>query len=283
MKSRIKLFAFMAAATGALLSTSFSVTAKTSAKASSASSTLPAAKLGGARVFVKYYLEYYPVTTTKFGHLLLFPDGTAFDEIPTKPMTSFSEATLRKLVDARYVGKWKQAGKTLVLSFPKEKRTLRKTPRGWFDGKGAIPKDSAYDIYYPVISPPKARMTGAWQNNNLVVLGTAGGGAPMVAGGSSGKWKFNANGTFDDSQESFASATTANMGDAYKPEGDLYSNSNRKRASSGTWRIDGPLLTLEKNGQRTVHLAFLMPYWTKNMANTDLMIDGDRWKRPEKK
>lgn len=280
----MKRFAVWAAVTSALLCVTMPVVAKANKKTpSSASSTLPAAKLGGARVFVKYYQEYYPTITTKFGHLLLFPDGTAFDDIPTKPMTNFSEATLRKLVNARYVGKWKQAGKTLVLSFPKEKRTLRKHPRGWFDGKGALPTEGAYDIYYPVISPPRTRMTGAWQNNNLVVLGTAGGGTPMVAGGSSGKWLFKANGTFDDSAESFSSATTANMGDAYKPAGDLYSTSSGKRASSGKWRIDGPLLTLEKNGQRTVHLAFLMPYWTKNMTNTDLMIDGDRWKRPEKK
>lgn len=280
----MKRFALVAAVTSALLVGTMPVVAKTSKnKKATFSSTLPAPTLGGARVFVKYYFQYYPTMTTKFGHLLLFPNGTAFDDIPLKPMSNFSEATLRKLVDSDVVGKWEQAGKTLVLSFPKEKRTLRKHPRGWFDGKGALPTDSAYDIYYPVISPPRGSMTGAWQNNSLVVLGTAGGGAPMVAGGSKGNWKFNANGTFSDSAESFSSATTQNMPEMYKGNGDVVATSNSKRSSSGKWRIDGPLLTLEKEGQRTVHLAFLMPYWTKNMNNTDLMIDGDRWKRPEKK
>lgn len=279
----MKPFAFLAAATGVLLSATFPVVAKTSKTAGSASSSLPGATLGGARVFVKYYWQYYPTTSIRFGQLVLFPDGTAFDDVPTKPMTTFNEATLRKLVDPAVVGKWKQAGKTLALTFPKEKRTLRKHPHGWFDGKGAIPTDSAYDIYYPVISPPRASLTGAWQNKSLVVLGTAGGGTPMVAGGSTGKWVFNANGTFNVGEESFSSATTQNMPEMYKGGSDVVSSSSSKSSSSGKWRIDGPLLTLEKEGQRTVHLAFLMPYWTKNMTNTDLMIDGDRWKRPDKK
>lgn len=214
---------------------------------------------------------------------MLFPDGTAFDDIPTEPLTSFNSASLKKLVDPAVVGRWKMAGNTLSLTFPKAKRALKKHPRGWFDGTDAVPKEGAYDIYYPMISPLPARMLGAWKNNSLVVLGTQGGGMPMVAGGSSGSWMFNRNGTFSDSEESFSSATTANMGEAYKPEGDLYSLDKGSRASAGKWRIDGPLLTLEKNGQRTLHLAFLMPYWTKNMTNTDLLIDGDRWKRPDKK
>ncbi len=104
----------------------------------------------------------------------------------------------------------------------------------------------------------------------------------MVASGSRGDWMFNANGTFSDGAKSFTSATTANMGDAYKGDGDVVSNANRVRKSSGTWRIDGAILTLEKEGRRTVHLAFLMPYWTKNKDQTYLMIDGERWKRPGK-
>lgn len=248
-----------------------------------AASSLKAAALGGARVFVKYYQQYYPTPTTRFGQLLLFPDGTAFDDIPAKPLPTFSAATIRPLLDPQDVGRWKMAGNTLLLTFPKEKRTLRKHPHGWYDGEGALPTDSAYDIYYPVISPPPGRLLGVWKNKSLTVLGTAGGGSPMVAAGSEGNWTFNADSTFSDGQESFVGATTANMGDAYKGEGDVYSNSKRSRKSAGKWRIDGPLLTLEKDGQHTVHLAFLMPYWTKNMAQTDLMIDGDRWQRPGRK
>ena len=236
----------------------------------------------GARIYIKYSLEYYPSFNTRFDHLLLFPNGTAFDDIPSKPLSSFSEASIRKGLHPRDIGRWKVAGNSLVLTFDKKKRTLKKHARGWFEGDGKPEKDSAYDIYYPVISPPRARMLGAWKNSDLVVSGTQGGGAPMVAAGSSGDMTFNANGTFSDGRESFVSATTQNMGDAYKGEGDVVSNSNRKSKSSGKWSINGPLLTLEKKGVRTVHLAFLMPYWTKNMANTDLMIHGDRWKRPEK-
>lgn len=253
------------------------------ARRPAASDSLKAAALGGARVFVKYYQQYYPAPATRFGQLLLFPDGTAFDDIPTKPLLNFSEATIRRLLDPQDVGRWKMAGNTLLLTFPKEKRTLRRHPHGWYDGEGVLPTNSAYDIYYPVISPPPARLLGDWKNKSLIVMGTAGGGSPMVAAGSQGDWTFNADGTFSDGQKSFVSATTANMGDAYKGQGDVYSNSKRRRNSAGRWRIDGPLLTLEKDGERTVHLAFLMPYWTKNMAQTDLMIDGDRWQRPGRK
>jgi len=250
---------------------------------SSSPTSLKAPTLGGAHVFVKYYQQYYPTNSTKFGHLLLYPDGTAFDDVPTRPVSDFKPATLRALLDSSDVGKWKMAGNTLVLTFPKEKRTLRKHPHGWYDGEGAVPKEGAYDIYYPVISPPRGKMLGAWKHSSLMVLGTNGGGAPMVAAGSEGDWTFNANGTFANGEESFSSATTQNMPEAYKGNSDVVATGHGSRKSSGQWRIDGPLLTLEKAGQRTVHLAFLMPYWTKNMAQTDLMIDGDRWKRPDKK
>lgn len=244
---------------------------------------LPAAALGGAKVFVKYSLIYYPSFNTTFEQLVLFPNGTAFDDVPDKPLTKFDEASLRKIVEPMYVGRWRIAGAKMTLTFPKRSRVLRKHPRGWFDGQGALPTDSAYDIYYPVIAPPRAQMLGAWKFSSLMVMGTMGGGSPMVAAGTQGHWTFNANGTFSDGSESFSSATTTNMGEGFKGEGDVTQTGKNRQSSSGQWRIDGPLLTLQKNGQRTVHLAFLMPYWTKNAANTDLMIDGDRWKRPDKK
>ena len=269
----MKPFVLASVVTGTLFFASTSGMAKTKTSKSSTS---------GARIFIKYSLEYYPSFNTRFDHLLLFPNGTAFDDIPTKPLTSFSEASIRKGLHPRDIGRWKVAGNSLVLTFDKKNRTLKKHARGWFEGKGKPEKDSAYDIYYPVISPPRARMLGLWENSELVVSGTQGGAAPMVAAGSSGVRSFNANGTFSDGRESFVSSTTQNMGDAYKGEGDVVSNNKRKSKSAGKWSISGSLLTLEQNGVRTVQLAFLMPYWTKNMANTDLMIDGDRWKRPEK-
>jgi hypothetical protein len=278
----MKSLVIVTAVTGAFLGMPHAVSAQKS-KQPITSSSLQAPNLGGARVLVKYYQQYYPTTTTRFGHLLLFPNGVAFDDIPTKPLANFKAATIRRLLDARDVGRWKMAGNALQLTFPRGKRTLRQHRFGWYDGEGAIPAEGAYDIYYPVIAPPRGKMLGAWKNNSLIVLGTQGGGAPMVAAGSSGDWKFNADGTFSDGSQSFTSGTTLNMGEAYKGEGDIVSTSKTKRQSSGKWRIDGPLLTLEKEGKRTVHFAFLMPHWTKNMAQTDLMIDGDRWKRPDRK
>lgn len=247
------------------------------------SSTLPAASLNGARVFVKYSLVYYPQYSTEFDQLVLFPNGTAFDEVPEKPIARFDVATLRTIVDSRSIGQWKTAGKTLVLNFPRGQRTLRKHPKGWFDGTGALPTDSAYDIYYPVTTPPRARLLGNWQFKSLIAMGTVGGTAPMVAHGETGQWNFKADGTWSDGSQTFTSATTTNMGEAYGGKnGGVTSLDKSRQSSAGKWRIDGPLLTLEKNGQRTVHLAFLMPNWSKNPGVTDLMIDGDRWTRPKK-
>lgn len=275
----MKSLLIAAAVAGALL---FAPTPGTAQKAHRpAASGAPGAALGGARVFVKYYQETYPRITTRFAHLLLFPDGTAFDDIPAKPLPDFSEGALRGLLDPGDVGRWKTTGDALLLTFPREKRTLRKHPNGWY--AGAVPTEGAYDIYYPVISPPRGRLLGAWQNNSLIVIGTEGGGSPMVAAGSRGDWAFNADGTFSDGEQSFTGATTQNMGEAYKGDGDVVATGHGSRKSSGKWRIDGPLLTLERDGKRTVHLAFLMPHWSKNTAQTDLMIDGDRWKRPDKK
>ena len=256
---------------------------KAPAKKIAPASSLPAPSLNGAKVFVKYSLVYYPSFNTTFDQLVLFPDGTAFDEVPDKPITTFNVATLRKIVKPMYIGRWKVTGNTLTLNFPNKSRTLRKHPHGWADNADKPPKDSAYGIYYPVTAAPRTRILGAWKFSSLMVMGTNGGGTPMVAAGTTGNWIFNGDGTFSDGSESFVSGTTTNMGDIYKGSGNVTQTGHRRQSSSGKWRLDGPLLTLEKNGQRTVHLAFLMPHWSKNPADTDLMIDGDRWKRPEKK
>lgn len=231
---------------------------------------LKAASLGGARVFVKYWFD--ATTTPVFEHLLLFPDGTAFDDIPDKPLPSFSAATLRKMLPARNVGRWKETGKTLLLTFPGGKRTLAKGPKGWFDTQG-VQQKGPYHIYFPIGGPPRARLVGAWESQRRTVLGTAGGEAPMVTAGSSGDWIFNANGTYSDGKTSFASATS----------GGAFSASVRQSQSEGKWRLDGPLLTLEKNGERTVHLAFLLPHWTSNGPSSTFLIDGDRWERSKAK
>lgn len=251
-----------------------------------ASFTLSPASLHGARIFIRYSLQYYPTTTTRFDHLMLFPSGAAFADIPTKPVTSFDEATLRPLLKPYDIGTWKQTGGTMILSFPNKSSdkmvTLHKVARGWYDGTGQPKPDGAYDVYYPVIPLTPKILAGPWMSKSLVTAGTNGGGAPMVAAGSTGNRVFYTNGTYSDARESFTSATTINMGSAFKGEGDVVSTSNRKSSETGLWRVDGPLLTLQKNNERLVCVAFVMPNWGPP-SKPDVMIDGDRWKRPEKK
>lgn len=248
---------------------------------------LPAASPGGARIFVKYRMSYYPAMTMNFDHLILFPDGTAFDDIPGKDMPQFSAGTLKSMLKPRDVGRWKQAGNRIVLSFPantkEPQRVLLKHPKGWYDGKQLPRASTAYDTYFPVIIPTKKHLVGSWKSSSLTTMGGMGGGTPMVAAGSTGNRTFRADGTFSDAKKSFASATTASMGEAFKSGGDVTTYSNRNKAGVGRWRLDGPLLTMERDGQRSVHIAFIMPNWSKDpKSQSDMLIDGDNWQHPKK-
>ncbi len=247
---------------------------------------LPAASLGGARIFIRYSLTYLNGATTSFDHLILFPDGSAFLDVPSKPIARFDAAALRAGLSKFDVGTWKMANGAIALSFPNKrepKMTLRKHARGWYDASEKTPPkpDSAYDVYFPIVTPTAQTLRGAWKSQSLTTMGTMGGGAPMVAAGRTGNRVYRPDGTFSDASVRFASATTANMGDAFKGGGDVTTNSERKSGGVGHWRLDGPLLTTEINGVRAVQLAFILPYWGKK-ENPDLLINGDWWERPEK-
>lgn len=243
---------------------------------------LPPADSGDLRAFVAYSVSYYPRYTTNFNFLLLSSDGTAFRDVPHKPTPRFDAATLRRTLDAGDVGRWKQSGSTLLLTFPSTSLTLHKYPQGWRE-KPLTDKESAYDTFYPITPPARQALLGVWKSSSLVTYGTNGGGAPMVAAGSNGDLVLRADGTFTSAEASFTSATTANVGDAYKGDGDVYAEGKNRAAAAGRWRLDGFLLTTEANGNRTVRLAFFMPHWSRNGNPQDMMLNDDRWKRPEKR
>ena len=244
---------------------------------------LPAASAHGARIFVKYTFQ---ATKTSFDQLILFPSGAAFTDVPSKPVSRFDEATLHASLKPYDVGTWKQSGNTIVLTFPAKTRdrvtTLRKVPKGWYDGTGKIDADSSYDTYFPVTPTTSAGIAGAWKTESLTTMGMAGGAAPMVAHGSSGNRVFRPDGTFAGGSESFTSATTANMGDGFKSGGDVGVYNAKNKKGAGRWRLDGPLLTMEEGGRRSVALAFVLPHWNKT-GPPELLIDGDWWQRPDKK
>ncbi|MBC8136577.1 MAG: hypothetical protein H8F28_11875 [Fibrella sp.] len=235
------------------------------------SGSLPVAPLGGARIFIKYGLSFDTYARGTFDHLILFPDGTAFDDIPGDPMPRFDAATLRRMLEPRYVGRWKQTGNTLTLTFPKNSRTLLKHPQGWWDDKPPVKTNTSYDIYYPVLIATPKRVLGAWESQSLTTTGMIGGDVPVVSSGSSSDLQFRADGTFSNARKNFAGAIGNGTG--------IYRD--RDQSAAGRWRLDGPLLTMEKNGERSVKVAFILPNWSK--ANSDLMIDGDWWERPKKK
>lgn len=252
--------------------------------AASSGGPLQAANLNGARVFLKFYWVAYPTLIMRTRHLLLFPDGTAFDDLPNGPLPDFNAQTLRAKLHARDVGRWTMAGKNMVLTFPQERVTLTPHPKGWLDSERGVRMNGPNNVYFPVIAAGRARLLGAWKNKSVGVTGTIGGASPMVAGGSEGQWNFYADGRFGGGKTSFFSATTTNVGDAFKSGGDVTASGQSKSRSAGRWRLDGPLLTLEQNGERTVHLAFLLPAWDKNEADSGaLWVDGDLWERSDSK
>lgn len=257
----------------------------TSSPAASASNgPFPAASAHGAQVFIKYVFDGME---THFDPLILFPDGAAFTDTPAEAVSSFSEATLRASGKPYDVGTWKRAsGSTIVLNFPNRTRdkitTLRKVAKGWYDSTGKLETDNSYDTYFPIIFLSPAQLAGAWESQSLSTMGLAGGAAPMVASGSSKNRVFNANGTFAGGSKSFASATTANMGDGFKSgSGDVGVYNEGSKKGAGRWRLDGPLLTMETDNKRTVTLAFVLPHW--NNGPPEILINGERWERPGKK
>ncbi len=218
--------------------------------------------------------------STEFDHLILFPDGTAFSDLPSKPITRFDAATLRAALRPNYVGRWKQQGTSLVVTFAGKTETYRKHLDGWYSDTDTPKPDYLYQTYYPVTALSAKEIQGVWKNTSLTVMGTAGGGAPMVAAGSNSNLLFRADGTFSTARDGFFSATTANMGDALKTGGSVTSTGTNKKSGVGRWRLDGLLLTTEQNGQREVRPAFFIPHWGESR---DLLIGGDRWERPETK
>ncbi len=235
------------------------------------------AKVGGAKVYVRYVVPDGFSGGGTFRELVLFPDGSAFEGLPSDPIPSFDAATIRRYSKKYDVGTWRQSGgrMTLVIDGGKPETWVKHPSGGWAETDY---KSGAYGVYWPVKLATKAQLLGAWKHKSLSTMGMAGGGTPMVASGSNGDLSFAANGTFSRAREGFASATTANMGDAFK-SGNVTTYGKNKSGAQGQWRLDGPVLTTVENGRRGVQLAYILPNWNKDGSPPELLIGGDWWYR----
>lgn len=239
---------------------------------------LTASSLGGAKIFIRYRMTYFNGVEVSLDQLLMFPDGTAFNDVPDDPLPSFDIPTLKKHSLAVDIGRWKITGNRLALTFDGKTETFKKhASGGWAESDY---KDGNFDVYFPVKIATKQQLLGEWEHKSLTTMGMAGGGAPMVAAGSNRNLVFAANGTYSKSGKSFASATTANMGDAFKSGGDVTTTGGRNSAAKGQWRLDGPLLTTIENGRKGVLVAFILPKWGKPTEAPEILIQGDRYFRP---
>ncbi len=207
--------------------------------------------------------------------LVLFPDGTAFDEVPGGLLASFDPATLRAALTAEdkeeHVGTWRQEGNSLVLTFAGKTRQLPRVKRGWWDDEDPPDPDTPYKTYFPILQATTEDLLGPWVSESLFTMGVPGG--DLIASGSTKNRVFFADGTFTEDQDRFVSATGEIAGSTYGAFG------TNDASVAGRWRIDGPLLTLEQDGQRGVVLAFILPEWDDE--DGDLWIGGDWWDRPE--
>lgn len=240
---------------------------------------LTAATTGGAKIFVRYHMTYGSGVEVRLEQLVLFPGGRAFNDVPDKPLPNFSEASLAKYLHPRDVGTWRQNGSNLTLTFNGKTTSYVKeaSTGGWTEPDH---KSGNFDVYYPIKLATKEQLVGKWKNKNLTTMGMMGGGAPMVAAGSNNDLTMNADGTFVKAGKSFASATTANMGDAFKTGGDTTVAGTGHHGAAGQWRIDGPLMTTVENGRRGVQVVFILPHWGKDTDSPEILIQGDRWSRP---
>ena len=241
---------------------------------STATATVPKAKLtpsslGGARVFVMYVV---PINgSSPIRELVLLPDGTALDDLPSGPVANFDVATLRAAVRPPDVGRWSQSGNRLTVKIGRDTDVYVKDPSGgWADPNL---KSGEFGIYFPVLPATPAALAGAWHNETIVSVGVVGGGGPVTFGGSSGDLVFSPNGTYVKGGRGFAS-TTSSTGDV--------SALGKGRRAQGQWRLDGLLLTTIENGKRGVQLAYALPHWSRAGKAPDIMIQGSRWSRPEK-
>ncbi|MEO0557621.1 MAG: hypothetical protein AAF170_05485 [Bacteroidota bacterium] len=253
----------------------------------SRTSPLPPASANGAEVYIKYTWGYgLNGMTTSQDPLILFPDGTAIEDMPVGGVREFTSSSIAAAYEEdrdrrRNVGTWQRSGDRLTLTVNGETRVLRKTPRGWWDDDDPIDNETGYDTYFPVVLATPEHMLGPWVTQSLFVSGTIGGASPSVASGSTTNRVFYADGTFSEDRDSFVSATTANMGDAFSTGADVGMFSENSGQAAGRWRIDGPLMTIEKDGDRRIVLAFIMPEWSLENPNSDVWVGRDFWERPD--
>ncbi len=218
---------------------------------------LPAAEMNGAKVFV--------VTRQTFGMsgsvfstypLILFPDGTAFDSAPNRPVAAFDPAHVAPYVRSDDVGRWSVAGDRMTLTYPARREptvSLRKVGEAWTDDADAT-EESAWNVVRRVLPGSAAKLQGRWSTSSIAVsggaigAGTTGGGGPMVASSSSGTIAFRGD-RYSDSASSFASTTT----------NDTAVSASGGTKGTGRFRLDGLLLTREKDGRRGIELCFLLP------------------------
>ena len=229
---------------------------------------LTASGVGGARVFVMYVV---PINgSSPIDELVLFPDGTALDDLPSGPTAGFDVASVVAASRRPNVGRWSQSGNRLTVTIGRGKPDVYvKDPSGgWADPER---KSGSFGIYFPALPLAPGALAGAWHSETIASVGVPGGAGPMTFGGSTGDLVFGKDGTYAKAGRGFASSSGLAGGGSVSALG-------KGRQSQGRWRLDGLMLTTVENGQRGVQLAYELPHWGHSQGK-DIMIQGRRWSR----
>ena len=184
--------------------------------------------------------------------LVLFPDGTAINELPAEPVASFSPAAIRATFDpddrpAR-VGTWRRSDSVLTLTFDGDSQSFARISKGWWDGEEPLDPDATDGIYLPTRPLAASDLIGEWETAEAYA-------ANALTGDE-----------FDISEAVFS----------FGPGGVLIVDGPDER-TTGRWSLDGVWLSVELAGQASVLPAYTVSEEDREDPPSEIWIGDMLW------
>ena len=240
----------------------------------------PSPQPDSVAVYVKYTYRYVSRLRRRAPRqtlLILFPDGTAANRLPSGTVPALTVRAFRDAwtdeQEGWYLGTWRVGPDGLALTFKGETRVLAREPRGWSDPDGRAPSGRARGVFFPGTPLTADDLAGPWEATSVRVAGLGLGGSSVAT--SSAQRTFFRDGTFGaTSQQSYRASIPNGAADDWDVD------QRGESASAGRWSLDGLVLTLEADGERVAVPAFRLPHWGDGGPDGDVWIGRGIWSRP---